>query len=65
MAEPPSDGRIYAGVRRFGGGVLVGVVAVLAVIDAISPAFAIDPIVLGIITGTAAAMLGVKVSLPK
>lgn len=59
------DSRLFVGVRRVGGLVLVGTVAFLAVVDALSPSFAIDPIALGIIAGTGAAMFGLRVRLPR
>ena len=59
------DARLFVGVRRVGGLVLVATVAFLAVVDAFSPSFEIDPIALGIIAGMGGAMFGLRIRLPR
>lgn len=55
------DGRPYYGtVRRAGGIFLLGLAAVLMVLDALSPDYDVDSIQLGLIFGTALVLLGVE-----
>lgn len=57
----PSDARPYYGRARIAGGLLlIGLVMVLALIDAVSVDYAIDSIQLGLLLGTGLVLLGVE-----
>lgn len=50
----------FSQARAIGGLALLGLVIVLALIDAISPAFNVDSIQLGLLLGTSLLLLGVE-----
>ena len=61
MTGGPDDGRPYYGKARIVGGlILIGLVCVLAIMDAFRPDYALDGIQLGLLLGTGLVLLGVE-----
>lgn len=60
MADELGSGSSYRQARINGGLALIGLAIALMLIDAWSPTFAVDSIQLGLILGTALALLGVE-----
>lgn len=61
MGGPERDAEtaLYGRFRRGGGGLLILAAVALALIDAASAAYQVDPIVLGLLLGTGSVLLGV------
>lgn len=56
-----NDGRYSFGRARAAGGLaLIGLIAVLAVIDAISDTYSVDTIQMGLLLGTGMLLLGIE-----
>lgn len=61
MTGGTDDGRPYYGRARIAGGLmLIGLVIVLALIDAVSADYSVDSIQLGLLLGTGLVLLGVE-----
>lgn len=61
MTGGTSDERPYYGRARIAGGLmLIGLVIVLALIDAVSDTYSVDSIQLGLLLGTGLVLLGVE-----